>query len=66
MIDSDKNNNDLWKWGLFYNNPNDSSIWVEKRSGLGWTLNFAHAISYSFIVILLAIPIIIIWLKNNL
>ncbi len=60
MIDSDKNNNDLWIWGVFYNNPNDPSIWVDKRYGLGWTLNFAHRISYFYVALILAIPIIFI------
>ncbi|HEY3990090.1 MAG TPA: DUF5808 domain-containing protein [Acidobacteriaceae bacterium] len=33
---------DPWIGGIFYYNPQDPSLWVEKRSGLGWTLNFAH------------------------
>lgn len=28
-----------WKWGSFYYNPNDPSIFVEKRVGIGWTVN---------------------------
>ena len=28
-----------WKLGLFYYNPDDSSIWVEKRFGIGLTVN---------------------------
>lgn len=31
-----------WKWGVFYFNPDDSSVWVEKRMGIGYTLNFAR------------------------
>lgn len=58
MNEFDKNNNDLWKWGVFYNNPNDPCIWVDKRYGLGWTLNFAHAISYFYVALIIAIPII--------
>src|SRR5690606_38624665 len=35
-----------WKGGLFYFNKNDPSIFVEKRFGVGWTLNFANPIGY--------------------
>jgi H+/Cl- antiporter ClcA len=31
-----------WKWGLFYYNPADPALWVEKRFGIGWTFNFGH------------------------
>lgn len=31
-----------WKAGFFYFNPGDPAIFVEKRTGLGYTFNFAH------------------------
>jgi uncharacterized membrane protein len=31
-----------WKLGLFYVNRNDPALFVEKRFGIGWTLNFAN------------------------
>jgi uncharacterized membrane protein len=31
-----------WSGGFFYNNPDDPALFVEKRYGLGWTLNFGH------------------------
>jgi uncharacterized membrane protein len=31
-----------WYGGFFYNNPDDPALFVEKRYGLGWTLNFGH------------------------
>jgi len=61
MNELDKQNNDNWKWGIFYNNPNDPSIWVEKRTGLGWTVNFAHQVSYLIIVLLVVLPLAITW-----
>ncbi len=39
-----------WKGGLIYYNPNDPSIFVEKRFGVGWTLNFARPIGYLILV----------------
>ncbi len=34
----------LWRWGLFYENRNDPRIWVEKRNGLGLTVNIGHPV----------------------
>lgn len=31
-----------WYGGFFYNNPDDPNLFVPKRFGLGWTLNFGH------------------------
>ncbi len=35
-----------WVAGVFYYNPQDPSLWVEKRYGFGWTLNFARPASW--------------------
>ena len=32
-----------WYGGFFYNNSDDPALFVEKRYGLGWTLNFGHS-----------------------
>jgi len=34
--------NECWKGGIFYYNPNDAVLFVEKRDGLGYTFNFAN------------------------
>lgn len=39
-----------WKGGLFYFNKNDPSIFVEKRFGVGWTLNFANPLGYLLVL----------------
>lgn len=31
-----------WKLGIIYYNPDDPAVWVEKRFGIGWTINFAR------------------------
>ena len=31
-----------WIWGSIYNNPNDPSFMVQKRFGIGWTINLGH------------------------
>ncbi|GIP37068.1 membrane protein [Paenibacillus sp. J31TS4] len=51
-IDEDK----YWKGGLFYFNRNDPSVFVEKRFGVGYTLNFANPIG----AIIILLPIVLI------
>ncbi|WP_122638724.1 MULTISPECIES: DUF5808 domain-containing protein [unclassified Romboutsia] len=34
-VDDDDN----WIFGSIYNNPNDPSLFVQKRFGIGWTVN---------------------------
>ncbi len=51
-----------YKWGIFYNNKNDTRTVVPKRNrALGWTLNFAKPVSYVFmgIILLMALTAII-------
>ena len=50
------NEEESWKWGFIYYNPTDSRIFLPKRTGLGYTLNFAKPIST---IIILAIVIVI-------
>ncbi|MGX9132890.1 DUF1648 domain-containing protein [Rummeliibacillus sp. JY-2-4R] len=51
-VDEDR----YWKGGLLYFNKDDSSLFVEKRFGIGWTINFARPMSY----LLVFVPLIII------
>ncbi|HHQ2897778.1 TPA: DUF1648 domain-containing protein [Bacillus cereus] len=46
---SDFDENQHWKGGLFYFNKSDPSVFVEKRFGIGWTINFANPIGYLII-----------------
>ncbi len=32
----------LWRWGIFYENREDPRVWVEKRNGVGLTVNIGH------------------------
>jgi len=41
-----------WKGGIIYFNPKDSSVFVNKRFGIGMTLNFGNMVSW---IILIAI-----------
>jgi uncharacterized membrane protein len=42
-----------WKWGMFYINPKDPALFVEKRFGIGYTVNLGNRWSWIFLVITL-------------
>jgi uncharacterized membrane protein len=47
-----------WKLGIFYFNPDDSAIFVEKRFGLGYSLNFARPTTWLIMGLLLLAPLV--------
>lgn len=46
-----------WKLGLFYFNPDDAALFVEKRIGIGYTINFARGPAWIILVITLVLPL---------
>jgi uncharacterized membrane protein len=46
-----------WKLGLFYFNPDDSALFVEKRIGIGYAINFAHASAWIVMALTLLLPL---------
>ena len=58
-------NDDIhWKLGSIYFNRNDPSFSIEKRNGIGWTINFAHPLSWVFLSAIIALIIISILLSK--
>jgi uncharacterized membrane protein len=48
-----------WKvGGLWYFNPGDQAIWVEKRFGLGYTLNFGNWRAWLLIIVMVLVPMV--------
>jgi uncharacterized membrane protein len=47
----------FWKAGMFYVNPADSALFVPKRYGIGYTLNFGRPVAWVVIGVLLAWPV---------
>jgi len=43
--------------GMFYANPEDSRLWVEKRIGIGWTLNYAQPAAWWITAAFLLVPL---------
>jgi hypothetical protein len=50
----DRSPDSAWKLGLVYFNPDDPTVWVEKRFGVGYTLNFARPTAWLLVGGLLA------------
>lgn len=58
----DPDEEDYWKWGLFYINKEDPSVFVEKRFGIGSTLNLARWQAWLFIGgLLLFVLLTLLW-----
>jgi uncharacterized membrane protein len=55
---SDGTPEDCWKLGMFYYNPQDPALMVEKRSGPGFTLNFGHGGAWALMAGLLAFVLV--------
>ena len=49
---------ECWKFGIVYVNRDDPALWVEKRTGLGYTLNFGHPVA-AVLTLLLLVGIIL-------
>jgi hypothetical protein len=49
----ERNGDQFWRWGLFYCNPSDPAIFIQARSGPGYTLNFANFISWVLTILFL-------------
>lgn len=50
---------DHWKLGVFYANPDDEALFVPKRFGIGYTLNFSHAAAWILMGLTLLVPIVL-------
>lgn len=54
-----------WKLGVFYVNPDDASVFLPKRFGIGWTLNFARPAAWATVLGLVALTaafVAVVWL----
>jgi uncharacterized membrane protein len=51
----DRDDDSYWKLGLLYFNPDDSAWFVEKRSGMGWTANWAKIPAILIVVCLIGL-----------
>jgi uncharacterized membrane protein len=55
--EGDRTPDACWKWGVFYFNPADPAILIEKRFGIGYTLNFGNRWSWGVMAVLILVPL---------
>ncbi len=54
-----------WKLGQFYFNPNDPAMFLEKRFGVGWTINMANPLTWVIFVGIVGGAVVLpLWLMN--
>lgn len=58
-MDDDK----YWKLGEFYFNKNDPSLFVEKRNGIGWTLNYARPVGWIVLLLPLTAVAVVLYIS---
>jgi|GEM_PF-1493512 len=50
----ERNGDVFWRWGLFYCNPSDPTLFIQHRSCPGYTVNFANFISWPLTLLFVA------------
>lgn len=53
-----RDNDEYWKLGIFYCNPNDPSLFLSERFGIGWTMNFSRPAVWTILAALVAVIIV--------
>ncbi len=53
----DRTEDRYWKAGVFYVNPQDPALLVEKRFGVGYTINLGHWIAWLILAAIIALPL---------
>lgn len=59
----DRNDDKYWRFGTFYINKDDPTTFIEKRFGVGWTVNFGRPagvlLAIGWVVLILLLPSIL-------
>jgi uncharacterized membrane protein len=55
----DRTPDQRWKLGMIYYNPDDPALVVEKRFGIGWTLNFGNRWCWIIVPLLILLPFLL-------
>jgi hypothetical protein len=59
----ERSGDQFWRLGMFYYNPSDPTLFIQKRSGPGYTLNFAHVMAWP-VTLLVAADIVYLFLLH--
>jgi len=55
---ADRTPDECWKLGIIYYNPDDPALMIEKRFGIGWTLNFGNRLSWIVMAAIMCFPVL--------
>ena len=55
----DRDDDKYWKLGQFYFNKNDPALFLEKRFGVGWTINIARPLAWIIFLVIIGLAILI-------
>jgi len=58
----DRTPDKYWKLGLFYINRDDPAVFIEKRFGIGYTVNFGHPSVWIGLAVLVAVTVAVVLL----
>jgi uncharacterized membrane protein len=61
----DRTEDRFWKLGIFYFNRSDPAVLVEKRFGIGYTMNFGHPVAWAILLLIVLAPIVIARLSHG-
>ncbi|MFP5276625.1 MAG: hypothetical protein ACLGPM_05890 [Acidobacteriota bacterium] len=50
----ERSGDQFWRWGMFYYNPSDPTLFIQHRCGPGYTLNFANLLSWPLMLLFVA------------
>lgn len=50
-----KDDDQYWKLGIFYWNPEDASLFLPERFGIGWTVNFARPLIWVILAVFILV-----------
>jgi hypothetical protein len=50
----ERSGDQFWRWGLFYYNPSDPTLFIQHRSGPGYTVNFANVMAWPLTLLVVA------------
>jgi len=62
---SDGTPDECWKLGQIYYNPNDPALLVEKRFGVGYTINFGNRASWLVVALILLMVLVPVMLRGG-
>lgn len=54
----DRDDDRYWKLGQIYINKKDPSLFIEKRFGVGWTINFGRPLAWIFLIGILVLALL--------